>query len=398
MTNKQQAAILDFGTSKIVAAVAESGGPGDGCNILHLHAENYSGFMDGRWNDSPEKLNEALSNCVKALKDGANKPLERIFVGVPAEYLQIIVGSAEAQLKNRRVSPADIERILDDAMPADLPAGYEIINRCPAFFRVDDIRTMDPLRQRGGRLSAKCSYVLADHAFLDDVENRLLDLGVVAVEFLAAPLAVALMLITPEDRDRGAMLIDMGYLSTTVAIAEGDALAFLKSVPMGGGHIAADVAFGLEQPLSVAEEIKRKYTLAEPFVDLIEIESEDEEEPLTFDRREVGDVLEPRVEEILEWVSEAFEKSDFELLPRASCYLTGGGLANMRGGREYVSQKISRTIKAPLPRHAKWGSHTYASSMALLEMALEAALSDKSNKNGGPMASIKSFLKAFVSR
>lgn len=68
-----------------------------------------------------------------------------------------------------------------------------------------------------------------------------------------------MLYLLEEDRDRTAILIDIGYLCTDVMAVEGDAVIFQKTLPVGGGHIAADVAEGLSIPLESADQIKREY-------------------------------------------------------------------------------------------------------------------------------------------
>ncbi len=68
-----------------------------------------------------------------------------------------------------------------------------------------------------------------------------------------------MLYISEIDRDRTAVLIDAGYLNTEVIAVEGDAIIFHKVLPLGGGHIAADLAYGLEIPLDQAEQVKRGY-------------------------------------------------------------------------------------------------------------------------------------------
>ena len=88
---------------------------------------------------------------------------------------------------------------------------------------------------------------------------RLRDLNITVSGFFSSCTGEAMLYLLEEDRDRTAILIDIGYTCTDVLVVEGDAVIYQKSMPIGGGHIAADIAEGLSIPLSSAEQIKREY-------------------------------------------------------------------------------------------------------------------------------------------
>ena len=69
------------------------------------------------------------------------------------------------------------------------------------------------------------------------------------------------MYLLPEDkRDSLAVLVDIGYYSTNVSLVYGDSLLFFTTIPMGGGHIASDIAYAMKVEGDTAEQLKRRYT------------------------------------------------------------------------------------------------------------------------------------------
>ena len=91
-------------------------------------------------------------------------------------------------------------------------------------------------------------FVLADQFFINDVTERLKELGVEVRGFFSTSVGEAMQMIPFEERDHTAILVDVGYLSTEVMAVEGDALIWQKVLPVGGAHITLDLTYGLEKP------------------------------------------------------------------------------------------------------------------------------------------------------
>ena len=94
---KTQVAAIDFGTSKIVTLIAQSGGL-NRCDIVGSGTVPYDGFTDGEWN-SPDELLKAARDSVAAAELEANSKIREIYVGVPGEFVHVSTGEAEVQLE-----------------------------------------------------------------------------------------------------------------------------------------------------------------------------------------------------------------------------------------------------------------------------------------------------------
>ena len=150
---------------------------------------------------------------------------------------------------------------------------------------------------------------------------------------------------------------------------------------MGGGNIAADMAYGLEIPLQSAEQIKRAYTFGISAGQSSFDATDKNGSPVTLSREKVEQVLEPRAEEICEAVRDAVKESGVKLSNWSPVYLTGGGMAINRGGREYLAAKLGRTVRE-LPRKAvKLSSPAYSSALGLLDLVIDTI--SNANTTGG---------------
>lgn len=392
---KKTAVVIDFGTSKIVTLVAESGSYGR-CDIVGVGAAQYDGFMDGEWNE-PRRLDGAIKSSINRAEEQYKHTVKEVYVGVPGAFSRVYVVETHVALQGAdpRVTPQDVESIFQKATESLQPVRGAIIHRSPAWFMVDDgKKTMEPVDLKGTTLRAMICFVVAEQFFLNDVAARLQRLGIVARGFFSTPMGEVMHLVPPEDRDRVSVLIDVGYLQTEVMATEGDALIFHKSLPLGGAHIMVDLVEGLEAPPDVCEQLKRNFvfTNAEAAQDLPSETIQGRE----FTHEEVAEILEPRVDEIAEMIEECMESSGIHLSSYSNIYLTGGGLSLMNGGRVYLSAKLGRAVRQAQNRSAKLKSPIYSSTLGLADLVFEAQETQEDSE--GISERVKGFFSSLLGR
>ena len=379
---KTTVAAMDFGTSKIAALVAETSNR-QHCDITGAGITTYDGYMDGHWN-APDLLNEAIANAVHEAEEQSHSKIREIYVGVPADFslVRTVEVKVELQGADPRVTEKDINELFIRATNDLGDVRGSVIHRSPAWFIVDDgKKTLEPMGMHGYELRAMVSFVIADQFFLEDVTERFRSLGITVSGCFSAPTGQAMLYVPAEERDRTAILVDMGYLTTSVMAVEGDAITFLKCIPMGGGHFAADVAYGLKVTLESAEQIKRAYVYGLAAGQTTFEGTDKEGASKTFTRDEVEEVLEPRAEEICEAIRDAVKESGVRLSNWSPVYLTGGGLAINRGGRDFLAAKLDKPVRE-LPRKAvKLSSPAYSSALGLLDLIIDTTSS--AHQSGG---------------
>lgn len=183
----------------------------------------------------------------------------------------------------------------------------------------------------------------------------------------------ALQLMSIEDRDRSAVLIDIGYLNTEVSVVEGRRDYLSWGLALGRRRYNGGLAQGLRIPMRAAEQIKREYIFMPDEFDPEgdhEVQLEDGSR-IVFTRADVQEIIEARVDEIADLIGQTIEEARNYLGARSQVFLTGGGLAIMRGGREYLAEKLRRSVKAPLAKTAKHNSPVFASALGLVDLVFD---------------------------
>ena len=382
---KTQVAAIEFGTSKIVTVIAQSGGLSR-CDIIGSGTVSYDGFFDGAWN-TPEQLLDAVRGSIAAAEEDADDKIQEIYVGVPGDYVRVRCGEAEVEL-NGEVTEEDINAVQDrvaDRLHIEEAGGF-VLHRSPAWFSVDDgKKTMGPRGMRGSRLRACVSFIVADPGFIEDVSDLMSGLNITILGFLAPTLGESLLLLSPDDRDRVGLLVDVGYLNTEVSAVEGDAITYHAMLPLGAGQIVGELMDALNLALDTAEEVKRSYIFnPDEFDDNATFDVTDPlGRPMSLTHAEVARVMEPNVSELCDMIDQTIKNDANACLgPRSQVFLTGGGLALMRGGREYLAAAIGRAVKVPMAKSAKLNSPIYSSALGLVDLIFDSIEQQDSADSG----------------
>ena len=390
---KTQIAAIEFGTSKIVTVIAQSGGI-DRLDIIGSGTVPYDGYMDGDWNN-PGQMIQRVSDSIAAAEIEANSKIREIYVGVPGEYVHVRICDAEIDLPDGTVDEAAINAVQDAA--ADklriIDEGGMVMHRSPSWFKVDNgKKTMTP-GGRGTKLSAMVAFIIADPQFIDDVSEILGRQNITILGFLSCSLGEGLLSLSLEERDRGAVLIDVGYLNTEISVLEGDAIVYHAILPQGGGHITADLATELGIPMRAAEQIKRNYVFNPDEFDANSFSEvfDDNGRRMTFQREKVSKIVEASFDRLAEMIDMTMS-NDVEpfLSKRSQVFLTGGGIALMRGARETLAARINRPIKVSVAKSSKLNSPVYTASLGLADLVFDSIESQDSQDEslGGRLKSI----------
>lgn len=366
---KKATAVVDFGTSKVLVLLAEESAY-QKVTITSAGMAQYDGFMNGEWN-APGEVSDAIASALEAAENKVGTHIKEVYVGVPGEFVRVYVieSSVALQGADPKVTSADVEKLQRQATEMlDRPTGV-IIHRSPAWFKVDGgQKTLEPVDLKGSTLEGMIGFVLADQFFINDVTERLKELGVEVKGFFSTSVGEAMQMIPFEERDHTAVLVDVGYLSTEVMAVEGDALIWQKVLPVGGAHITLDLTYGLEKPFEMCEKIKRSYTFNAPKNTQIEVQGENGQME-SFSGEQVSMIVDARVDEMLEMIDEAIGKSGIRLGNWSNVYFTGGGLMPMAGARVYAAGKLSRNVREAAAKTVKLKpAQIYASGSGLLEL------------------------------
>lgn len=365
---KNEVAILDFGSSKITILVGVKG-VNNTFKIIANGSCEYAGFMHGEFLE-PENLASAISYAKNQAENAYGKKIKRLYVGVPTEFCCNTLENISMNLNSRvRIKNKHILKLFDNANISY--ENFEIINKTPIYFLLDDgNRVLNPIDCFTSSLSVLASFISVETKFYDFLDKVFCEVGVYTIELISSALSESLYLIEPELRQNGAILVDCGYITTSVNAVIFEGVTDLKSFSLGGGHITGDLMEILDIPFESAELLKRKVLLSvEPAVDdtyQVVVEHQVKEFPV----RIVNEICLARIDMIAEAIKKCLKEFKNKVADNVQVYLTGGGLSFIKGVVPYIEQILERKVSIVAPSPLQFNKPDLSSSLSLIDAAI----------------------------
>jgi cell division protein FtsA len=204
------------------------------------------------------------------------------------------------------------------------------------------------------RLAAKVHIVTSQVAAAQNLVKCCKQAGLTVDDIVLGAIASADAVLTPEEKDLGVALVDVGAGTTDVVIFHGGAVRHTASLPLGGGHLTNDIAAGLRTPTAEAEKIKQRFGCARAAVverhTEIEVPSVGNREPRVLSRHILCEIIEPRVEEIFTLVAREIIRSGYEEVLASGVVLVGGTVLLERIA-DVAEQVLRLPVRIGVPQH-----------------------------------------------
>lgn len=354
--------ILDIQSSKICVLVG-SEGVNQNLRIVSRSVLDYAGFMQGKFL-LEEKLEDEISDILNLAQINYDRKIEKVYVGVPAEFCFNGLNEAELQFKMpMKIKQKQLDMMFERTNPLNI-TGKTLINRSPIQYLVDEREIENPVGSIASRVWCRISEVFASNYFLDIIGGALEKCKIRSVEFVSAELAEGLYLIEENIRKDGAIIVDCGYITTALLSVKNEGLLDLRCFSMGGGYITSDLAEILELSYDEAETLKRKLVLT---IKPTELDFYQLPMDKTIDVKTANDIALARIDAIIDGIKKCLGKFRMET---DTIYLTGGGIAKIKGIKYYLSNRLNKKIKIEFPKQCNLDGFEDSSSMAILKMAV----------------------------
>ena len=344
---------VDVGTSKVAALVGEIVDE-QNLDIVGVGVAESKGIRRG----VVVNLEAAVESIRKAIEEAelmAGVEIDSVFLGLSGPHVKGFNsrGVVAVAGKNREISREDVRRAIDAAKAVALPSGREILHVLPQDFVVDEQDGIgDPVGMTGARLEVNVHIVTGSSTSIQNVVACVNRAGVSVVDTVLGSLAASEAVLTPDEKELGVTLVDIGGGTTDVAIFERGSLWHTGVIGVGGDHFTNDVAVGLRTPVPEAEKVKRKHGCAlAAMVDdeeTIEVASVGGRRPRVMARRILAEILQPRAEEIFNLVWDEIRRAGYEKSLNSGIVLTGGA-ALLDGVAEVAEQIFDLPIRRGCP-------------------------------------------------
>jgi cell division protein FtsA len=329
MTDNENIVVgVDIGTTKVCAVVAAEDDLGR-VNILGVGMAPSDGLNRGVVVNIDRTVN-AVREAIQEAERAAGVEVHNVIVGIAGDHVQSFQTRGVVTIRSGEITQNDVQRLLEDTMHVALPADREILHVIPQEFIVDgQDGVADPVGMSGVRLEANVHIITGLVSAAKNIYRCIEKAGFSVSDIVLEPLASSFSVLHEDEKEVGVALIDIGGGTTDIAVFEDHTIRHTAVIAVAGNKVTDDIRKGLGVMRDQAEQLKRQFGTA-----LIDLADPDEQIEIPgiggrsekmIRRDTLAQVIQPRLEEILEIAAMEIKRSGYGRHLGVGCVLTGGG-------------------------------------------------------------------------
>jgi cell division protein FtsA len=357
-------ASLDIGTSKIACMIArlKPSAPNDALRG-RTHAVELIGYSQIQSRGMKAGAVADLAQCEQAVRQAVSLAEQMAKVRVESVLLPISAGRLQGQLieaasriQSGAVTPSDISRVTSTGMRHATAPGRTVLHALPVGYSLDGVKGIrDPRGMVARRFGVDMNVVTSEATVAKNLMLAVERCHLTVEAMAASPYVAGLSVLTDDEADLGAAVVEMGAGTTTIAIYSAGRFVHANGFAVGGHHVTMDLARGLGACIADAERIKTLYgTVLTGGSDVRELMTvpaagdSDSDAPQVVSRATIANIVRQRVEEIFEMVRDRLADSPFAAEPRARVVLSGGA-SQLTGVPELARRILGRPVRIGRP-------------------------------------------------
>ncbi len=350
-------AALDIGSSKVCCAIAKISRD----KKISIDGFGYNaskGIKNGVVTDIAQAT-LSVCNAIETAEQKANCRIDRVIVNVSGDKIRSVIKEAVIAVnKNRPVNENDINKVIEKGLNKINVEGCELIHCLPTNYRLADGEvTKDPRNIFSESLSVDIMLGLVPDLVYRNIaaviDNAHLEIAGKAFSAYASGLAC----LVDDEKDIGATVVDIGGGTTSIATFKDGYPVYFSSIAVGGNNITNDIAYGLTTSFTHAERLKTLYGYAfasrqdsEETINVYPVGEEDDSSIRQVPRSELTNIIQARVEEIFELVSDRLDKIGLGDISSHRVVLTGG-CSQLQGIHEIAGPILDKQVRIGRPRN-----------------------------------------------
>ena len=302
-----------------------------------------------------ESTVRSILNAVEAAEMMSGREVGAVYTGIAGGHIEGINsrGVVAVTGRGREIVREDVDRVIDAAKAIVIPMDREVLHVIPQEFIVDDQGGIkNPIGMIGVRLEAEVHIITGAVTSAQNIVKCVNRAGFKVSDIVLEPLASSKAVLTNDEKELGVLLLDLGGGTTDVLVHLEGAPYHTEVLTVGGDQVTSDLSIVLKTPVEAAERLKKEAGCC--YLPLIQ---EDEvvgvpgvggRPPKKMLRRELAEIIQPRMAEILGMIKEQIGRKGYLKLLGGGVVLTGGG-SLLPGTAELASEILNLPARIGYP-------------------------------------------------
>ena len=332
---------IDVGTTKIATIVANVKAEDD-IEVLGVGVVPSHGLHKGIVVNMDE-ARQSIAASVREAQRISGVRIDSAYVGVTGRHISSLNnrGVVAIPRDDRLVRTQDLRRVLSAARNITVAEGKKVLHAIPRSYALDGQEGVkQPVGMHGARLDVETHIITASVTSIQNLAKCVRSVGVDVEDLILEPLASGEAVLTPEERETGVIMADIGGGTTDIAVFKNGSIYHTSILPVAGYQVTSDISIGLGLPFNIAEKMKKRYGNVTPTLELDQAVQVGIENGHSASYKDLCNIIRARMEELLQLILLEMPTSDYNTLAPCGLVLTGG-TANLSGLDE-LGQSILR--------------------------------------------------------
>jgi cell division protein FtsA len=322
---------IDVGTTKIATIVANAKAEDD-VEVLGVGVVPSHGLHKGIVVNMDE-AKQSVAASVREAQRISGIRIDSACVGVTGRHISSLNnrGVVAIPRDDRLVRTQDLKRVLSAARNITVAEGKKVLHAIPRYYALDGQEGVkQPVGMHGARLDVETHIITASVTSIQNLAKCVRSVGVDVEDLILEPLASGEAVLTPEERETGVIMADIGGGTTDIAVFKNSSIYHTAILPVAGYQVTSDISIGLGLPFNIAEKMKKRYGNVTPTLELDQTVQVGIENGHSASYKDLCNIIRARMEELLQLMLLEMPTSDYSNLAPCGLVLTGG-TANLAG-------------------------------------------------------------------
>jgi cell division protein FtsA len=300
------------------------------------------------------KTAEAIKVAIDRAEQQSGYKLARVVIGVSGEHVSTFYTRGIVTTRTSEISEDDVKRLREELHQVHVTPDRRILHVIAQDYIIDGQDGIsDPLGMSGRRLEANALVVTASSSAVENVhkcaERAGLHVDAVVLQSMASSLAV----LDEAEKEVGVAVVDIGGGTTDMAIFKDNVLRYVSVIGIAGQRVTDDIVTVLGIRNADAESIKVQYghAISESILrdEHFQVPGVGGRTPTDLSKSILCQVIEPRMEEIYDFVLARIHESGLSHQLAAGIVITGGS-SDLYGAEMLAQRTFRLPVNKGLPR------------------------------------------------
>jgi cell division protein FtsA len=279
-----------------------------------------------------ERTVQSIRTAVEEAENNSGVEIKRVNVGIAGQHIKSIQHHGVMMRKNfeDEITQNDIDSLTSDMFKLVMLPGEEIIHALPQEYNIDNEKGIkEPRGMCGIRMEANFHIITGQIAAAKNIYKCVSRANLDTANLILEPLASAEAVLSPEEKEAGVALVDIGGGTTDIAIFQDGIIRHTAVIALGGDIITEDIKEGCSIIKDQAEMLKIRFGSAlsseSSEKEIVSIPGLRGREPKEISLKNLANIIQARMEDIIEHVYYEIKNSGFEKKLICGIVVTGGG-------------------------------------------------------------------------